>query len=74
MVQQKTDFGTEDLVPMFGSDDLHPLFVAPDSQKLFLRKWKFGKLKVWNIQGKCPPEVIEDRVYPIDDAGRRCSS
>ena len=50
---------------MFGGDDLHPLFVSLDSQKLFLRKWK---LKVWNIQGKCAPEVIEDREYPIDDA------
>ena len=53
---------------MFGGDDLHPLFVSLDSQKLFFRKWKSGTLKVWNIEGKCAPEVIEDREYPIDDA------
>lgn len=68
MVQQKIDLGTEDLIPMFGCDDLHPLFVSLESQKLFFRKWMSGKIKVWNNQGKCAPDVIEHREYPIDDA------
>ena len=59
MVQQKVDPGTEDLIRMFRGDDLHPLFASPDSQKRFIRRWKSGALKVWNIQGKCAPEVIE---------------
>jgi hypothetical protein len=68
MVQQKIDLGTEELIRMFGGDDPHPLFVSLGSQKRFFRRWKFGTLKVWKIQGNCAPEVIANREYPIDDA------
>jgi hypothetical protein len=68
MIQQKIDLRAEDLMRTFRGDDLHPLFVSLDSQKRYFRRGKSGMLKVSNIQGKCAPEVIEDRESPIDDA------